>query len=504
MQCSFCGNNLEAGKECNCVGYQQFKSQQGKSPMAPPSMAPPIAPPPMLAPPAAPPSMAKPPLAPPPIAPPSMVSPTAPPPMSPPQAPPSMGKPPMAPPPQAPPSMEKPPMAPPPQAPMAPPPIAPPSMEKPPMAPPMAPPPIEPPSMEKPPMAPPIAPPSMVPPPAPPSPIGQQYQNQQVPPPEGQQFQNQSPPPAPIGQQYQNTQPPVQNMMSFEDAKKMTREAGAKVSSFWYHVKKMLGMYEEEVGTGDPFERNQKIVPQISKACEGEIPVKQYDVVNFRSRLQGLWAEGKIQITNKRVIFRAAGKSIIGRTTLQQEYIIDEIAGIEIAKGVRFSFIDFFVTLILLVPLVVVFINTIISALMNANDTVGVIIGIVLGIGIMAPYVLLKKNLFIKALSSFASASTFISMQYKSEFFIIIGGILAIISLVVLFLFALKPSVSIAIMSKAGTGSPISMRSPSHFRLERASEMLPAKDIEAAQKELGAIISDIQKLGDYGIEKWLS
>lgn len=34
------------------------------------------------------------------------------------------------------------------------------------------------------------------------------------------------------------------------------------------------------------------------------------------------------------------------------------------------------------------------------------------------------------------------------------------------------------------------------------SEILPLKDTEKCIRELGAIINDIQKMGDYAVEKW--
>ena len=77
-----------------------------------------------------------------------------------------------------------------------------------------------------------------------------------------------------------------------------------------------------------------------------------------------------------------------------------------------------------------------------------------------------------------------------------------LIMLVALFFFALKPSVDVAIMSKAGTGSPIEINSTQHFKVAFAKDVLPAEDMQLANRELGAIISDIQKLGDYGIDKW--
>jgi hypothetical protein len=44
-----------------------------------------------------------------------------------------------------------------------------------------------------------------------------------------------------------------------------------------------------------------------------------------------------MQVTNKRVIFRAAGRSVGGRISLQHEFSINEIAGIEAIRNFKFS-----------------------------------------------------------------------------------------------------------------------------------------------------------------------
>ena len=90
----------------------------------------------------------------------------------------------------------------------------------------------------------------------------------------------------------------------------------------------------------DYYERGKQIVPDLVAPCENEIPIRQYHVVDIRSRLQGLWAEGRIMVTNKRLLFRASGRSFIGRTRVEQEYELDEISGINISHGVRFSLFD--------------------------------------------------------------------------------------------------------------------------------------------------------------------
>ena len=43
-----------------------------------------------------------------------------------------------------------------------------------------------------------------------------------------------------------------------------------------------------------------------------------------------------------------------------------------------------------------------------------------------------------------------------------------------------------------------------HFRLQTAQELLPTAETETAIQEVGAIINDIQRMGDYGIKKWRS
>ena len=117
--------------------------------------------------------------------------------------------------------------------------------------------------------------------------------------------------------------------------------------------KKLLLSLKNRMGIGDPendgsgiYERGMLITPDSISSNEGEIPVKQYDVAVLRTRLKFMRAEGRMQVTNKRLLFRATGRSVRGRTTLQHEFAIDDIAGIEARRYFRFSFFDFFCGLI--------------------------------------------------------------------------------------------------------------------------------------------------------------
>ena len=114
--------------------------------------------------------------------------------------------------------------------------------------------------------------------------------------------------------------------------------------AFW----KLLGLNDPDYDKSkDYYERGKAIVPDLVSPCEGEIPVKQFHLVNIRARIWGMWAEGRLMVTNKRILFRASGRSFVGRTLMESEYTMDEISGIQISQGVRFSLFDFLIGLLL-------------------------------------------------------------------------------------------------------------------------------------------------------------
>ena len=80
-------------------------------------------------------------------------------------------------------------------------------------------------------------------------------------------------------------------------------------------VRKLLGFSKEDriAQVGDCYERGMKIVPDLIQPCGQEIPVRQYDLCTTRSLLKGMWQEGRLQVTNKRVLFRLSGRNWSGR-----------------------------------------------------------------------------------------------------------------------------------------------------------------------------------------------
>ncbi|MCL2834735.1 MAG: hypothetical protein FWD78_16310 [Treponema sp.] len=132
-------------------------------------------------------------------------------------------------------------------------------------------------------------------------------------------------------------------------------ENGSSAVNFFRSMKNRMGIGSPERNATDTYERGMKIVPACIKAIKNEIPVKQYNIAVLRNLLRFERAEGRLQLTNKRVIFRAAGRAAGGKTTLQHEFAIKEIAGIEARTNYRFSplYLFFAVIIILFATLVI-------------------------------------------------------------------------------------------------------------------------------------------------------
>jgi len=122
----------------------------------------------------------------------------------------------------------------------------------------------------------------------------------------------------------------------FGTIKKLIGE-DSSVGEFFISMKNRMGIGEPAKNATDVYERGRKIVSDSIKPEDGEIPVKQYNIAVLRNLFKFERAEGRMQITNKRMIFRAAGGAVGGRTTLQHEFAVDEIAGVEAVRNYKFS-----------------------------------------------------------------------------------------------------------------------------------------------------------------------
>ncbi len=279
-------------------------------------------------------------------------------------------------------------------------------------------------------------------------------------------------------------------------------------------LKNRIGIGDPELNKGDAFEKKKKIVPDCVRASEGEIPVKQYNVATLQNRILGIAytkATGRIQVTNKRVIFRAPGRCWAGRTTLQHEFAIDELAGLEARREYVFNLFDliigFFVTII-----GGSIITALISAMFSSGGTDGqnvgaFIITLLFGVAGCVPFFMLKKKWLLKLL---CLGGSFMPMLASGGFLSFLGFISALIAIFTLLIYAIKPNLVLAIKTKsASAGIDIKRKKTNIFGIEKEentgyTEVIPEDDAERCIREIDAIINDIQKLGDFGIEKWKS
>ena len=79
-----------------------------------------------------------------------------------------------------------------------------------------------------------------------------------------------------------------------------------KVKLWIMRVLKRIGVEVFFENNTDFYERGKNIAPDCVALDDGEISVKQYNLALLRSRSKFTEAEGRLQITNKRVLFRAA------------------------------------------------------------------------------------------------------------------------------------------------------------------------------------------------------
>ncbi len=300
------------------------------------------------------------------------------------------------------------------------------------------------------------------------------------------------------------------------------RNTNNESRGFFEVIKNRMGIGDEELNKGNAYETGKKIIPDCVNANEGEVPVKQYHIAELRNRVLGIpyaKAKGRIQVTNKRVIFRAPGRCFAGRTTLQHEFAIDELAGIEARREYVFSGMDL--------------ILSILASIVGGMFSVGVIsllgrgsigfmsfLAFLLGAAGCVPFALLKKKWLLKILCLsgsymplFVYGSALASMNYGAAFFggffIFLGIIPLLASLLCLIYNVVRPNLVLSVKAKASSDAInirrkklISFMNKVEEEHTGYTEIIPAKDAERCIREINAMIIDIQKLGDFGIEKW--
>lgn len=252
---------------------------------------------------------------------------------------------------------------------------------------------------------------------------------------------------------------------------------------------------------GGAYERGAKIVDECIVPMDEEIPVRQYDMAVLRTILPYKRAEGRLQVTNKRIIFRATGKSSLGSTFFESEYMIENIAGIEISKGRRMNFWFLLLGLIIMSPFYLI--GGAIGAALNDNAFAAVL-GILALLGTAAVCAYFRKKTHWLKMGLFV-LSACIMLPYgmrEAGFFTFLGMLSLVFAIAYLVLFIIKDDLSIKI-KVGGSADAIEIRRKG-IREDYTgySEVLPWKDTDIAVRELGALINDVKLYGNNGIEKW--
>ena len=309
----------------------------------------------------------------------------------------------------------------------------------------------------------------------------------------------------------------------------------SEIHRFFEKTKNRMGVGDPARNATDTYERNMRIVPDNITADDGETPVKQYNVAVLRNMFRFERAEGRLQVTNKRVIFRAAGRSIGGRTTLQQEFNIDEISGLEASRGYRFSWFHLILGILAVHFAAYVGLSLVLSGVeMGQNapsrfsilyrgaellssgvnldiGAMSIVAGMIIGIGGIIPFFMIKRRFLGKLLLLGLSMGSFSALVMTGNvFMLLLSFVVGILTLVGQFLHCLRPDLKIIIKNKGAqeNSPPIEIRRKRGFTAigqdssAGFAEVTPTAETEKAIQEIGAIINDIQKLGEYALEKW--
>ena len=273
--------------------------------------------------------------------------------------------------------------------------------------------------------------------------------------------------------------------------------------------------------------------------AEGEIVVRTYHCTNLSPvfALIGLKTDGYLTVTNKRVVYFAEGSSAYGaagNSKLYNEVPIADVTNLSLSKGTRFSFLRLLCGLLFgQIPAVIVtlLLSGVMLALAGAKGgsnpyllRLGVFLQLTVAILLVVRSMSVPREKIVRIMLAACSVSIVLSIP---AFVLTHGGGLPLLPSIYqsgltilsiplgcywlwcLYWFIRREYLTMSITSKSSFYESIRILGVSWWgRVNVAANfaygMAPAVDANAMFKELGAMISDIQTLGDHGIQKWLN
>ncbi len=265
---------------------------------------------------------------------------------------------------------------------------------------------------------------------------------------------------------------------------------------------------------------NKSVTPS-----ENEVSIKTYHCSTFSSFIFGLEADGFIEVTTKRLLFQAIGKGTSKNSIIHSEVSLSEVVGMDIYKGKGFNLSRLLLGLILL-SLIVVFssliVDTVLTSFIEDATIYQVVIWVLFGATIYFVYTKSDKSksngevksgkdnslfefaLLSVALGILAPLAKNVASYYQSYGSAKLAIPLFLILLIyALIKFAKKAAFSLAIYSRGGTSTIVRITGTSPMGSGIGSvKAKPGPDSELVLMELGALIYEIQEIGDKAVDKW--
>lgn len=278
--------------------------------------------------------------------------------------------------------------------------------------------------------------------------------------------------------------------------------------------------------------------PQEFTLADGEQIVRTYECTMLR-KLFSPPTFGHLTVTTKRVVYHSTGKSSTESSRLISEMPVEDVAGINSLVGTSinwFSFIIFaaiiyfgsqllidilprflsswYMNILFMIPFGIfwLFEKGIISQQIRDQMAEGLKqspAGSVINKKDGAFYRNVFRILFfigIVLLTWNVGFTTEIGWQLRPITYLIL---IAVYYWIFMLFFGRKKTFSLTVSSRTAKGSGIYIPGDAfNLILNRNNSALgslnagPAKDAEIVSKELGAMLMDIQQLGDFGIHKW--
>lgn len=280
-----------------------------------------------------------------------------------------------------------------------------------------------------------------------------------------------------------------------------------------------------------------KLIDNHLSPAEGEVMVRSYHCTKLSPAfaLIGLKTDGYLTVTNKRIVYFAEGSSVYGfagNSKLYNEVPIADVANLSLRKGTRFSFLRLICGLLFgQIPAAIV--TLILSGVMLVLERAGggsnpymLRFGVFLQLSVAILLVFRSLSVSRENIVRLMLAASGLSLVLSVPALALAHGMglqllpsiyqsgLTILSIPLgcywlwcLYWFVRREYLTMAIRSKTNWPPSIQIAGVSWWgRINVAADlaygMAPAVDADAMFKELGAMVTDIQTLGDHGIKKW--